>query len=142
MLLDQGTFRRLCMARDMLAAIPYRRLSIHEAAREAGISPFHFIRQFESLFGITPHQFRIQLRIDRAKLLLASGQMSVTETCMEVGMSSLGSFSDQFQRRVGDTPSAFQRRARTLVSVPGQLPPRFFPGCLSLMAMLPPEALL
>lgn len=142
MLLDEGTFRRLCMARDMLAATPYGRLSIPEAAREAGISHFHFIRQFESLFGITPHQFRIQLRIDRAKLLLASGQMSVTETCMEVGMSSLGSFSDLFQRRVGDAPSAFQRRARTLVPVPGQLPRRLFPGCLSLMAMLPPEAFL
>lgn len=48
------------------------------------MSPFHFIRRFESLFGMTPHQFRIERRLDRAKLLLAAGNHSVTEVCMEV----------------------------------------------------------
>jgi len=69
------------------------------------ISPFHFIRQFEALFGLTPHQFRIQSRLDHAKHLLAMGRTSVTDVSMEVGMSSLGSFSDLFARRAGATPS-------------------------------------
>ncbi len=142
MLLDDSTFRRLRAARDLLALGAHQPPSIREAARAAGMSHFHFIRQFEALYGITPHQFRIQLRLDHAKRLLASRELTVTETCFAVGMSSLGSFCTLFHQRVGSTPSAFQRRARTMVRVPGHLPPALFPGCLSLMALLPPEAFL
>ena len=128
MLLRQDVFGRLCRARELLAEVREERFSIQAIAREVGMSPFHFIRQFEAVFGLTPHQFRIQSRLDRARRLLAAGQHSVTEVCMEVGFSSLGSFSDLFARRVGESPSAYQRRAR--VVVPGV---SFFPGCLSLM---------
>src|SRR5262245_50445531 len=122
MVLGHDAFRRLCLARELLADLPEERLSIKEVAREAGISPFHFIRQFEALFGMTPHQFRIQSRLDRAKVLLAKGQYSVTDVCMEVGFSSLGSFSDLFTRRVGEAPSIYQRNAR--IVVPGSDFPR------------------
>jgi len=140
MLLRHDAFRRLCRARDLLVEVPEDPRSIEEVAREVGISPFHFIRQFESVFGLTPHQFRIQSRLDRARRLLAAGQHSVTDVCMEVGFSSLGSFSDLFTRRLGTTPSAYQRRLRPLVRVPGTLPRELVPGCLSLMASLPPSA--
>jgi AraC-like DNA-binding protein len=115
-------------------------LSIEDVAREIEISPFHFIRQFEAVFGSTPHQFRIRSRLDRARVLLALGQHSVTDVCMEVGFSSLGSFSDLFTRRLGETPSAYRRRTRVMVSVPGRLPRQLIPGCLSLMAGLPASA--
>jgi AraC-like DNA-binding protein len=141
MLLTQATFRQLCRAREMLIEIPLEQLSIAEIASELAISKFHFIRQFQALYGVTPHQFRIQSRLDAARQLLATGQRSVTEVCMEVGFSSLGSFSTLFARRVGASPSAYQRQARALVSVPGQLPHELFPGCLSLMACLPSGAL-
>ena len=97
------------------------------------MSPFHFIRQFSALFGDTPHQFRIQARLDRAKELLALGNDSVTDICLDVGFSSLGSFSDLFARRVGMPPSAYRRRARSMVVVPGVVPQELFPGCLTLM---------
>ncbi|MBX5496119.1 MAG: helix-turn-helix transcriptional regulator [Bryobacteraceae bacterium] len=142
MLLDDCTFRRLHAARDFLALNAGRARSLQEAAAVAGMSPFHFIRQFAALFGSTPHQFQMQRRIDRAKRLLASREMSVTEVCLEVGMSSLGSFSTLFHDRVGMTPSDFQRRAKAMVQVPGQLPVQLFPGCFSLMALLPPDAFL
>ena len=102
-----------------------------------GISPFHFIRQFEAVFGTTPHQFRIARRIDRATRLLALDAGSVTDVCMEVGFSSLGSFSTLFARRVGESPSRYRARARRLVQVPALS--RFDPtaGCLSLMSHLP-----
>ena len=132
-MLRHDTFRRLCRARDLLGELREHPLSIRAVAREVGMSQFHFIRQFEALFGLTPHQFRIQSRLDHAKRLLAVSKYSVTEVCMEVGMSSLGSFSDLFARRVGATPSAFQHRARAN-------PRDLFPGCLSLMACLPPSA--
>src|SRR5689334_9732773 len=140
MLLAYDAFDRLCRARELLSEVRDERLSIRGVALGARMSPFHFIRQFEALFGLTPHQFRIQSRLDRAKLLLAKAQHSVTEVCMEVGFSSLGSFSSLFARRVGTTPSAYQRRARVMVQVPGAFPQGLFPGCLSLMACLPASA--
>jgi AraC-like DNA-binding protein len=128
MLLRHEGFRRLCRARERLRQLDDAAPTIADLAREIGISPFHFIRQFEALFGVTPHQYRIQVRLDRAKELLASGQRSVTGICMEVGFSSLGSFSSLFTRRFGETPSAYRQRVR---------PSDLGPGCLSLMGDFP-----
>ena len=139
MSLERDTFRRLCAARELLHARD-EPLSVHEVARRVTLSRFHFIRQFESLFGATPVEYRTIARIERAKRLLALGEMSVTEVCFAVGFSSLGSFSALFKRRVGETPREFQRRMRTLVQVPGTLPHALVPGCLTLMRNLPPEA--
>jgi AraC-like DNA-binding protein len=137
MLLRHEGFRRLCHARDRLQDLSEPSPSIAELAREARISPFHFIRQFESVFGVTPHQFRIEARLDAAKHLLAMGHYSVTDVCMEVGFSSVGSFSALFTRRVGEAPSAYRRRVRTVFQIPGVLPTDLTPGCLTLMARLP-----
>jgi AraC-like DNA-binding protein len=112
-------------------------LSINDLAREVHISPFHLIRQFEAVFGETPNQFRQASRIELARRLLAAGQHSVTEVCMEVGFSSLGSFSLLFTRRVGEAPSAYRRRMRPMVVVPGTVPEILIPGCLTLMCLLP-----
>jgi AraC-like DNA-binding protein len=137
MLLRHDGFRRLCQARDLLRELREPSPSIADLARELQISPFHFIRQFEAVFGVTPHQFRIQSRLDIAKHLLAMGRHSVTDVCMEVGFSSLGSFSTLFTRRVGEAPSAYRRRVRAMVHVPGAVPGDLMPGCLSLMSRLP-----
>lgn len=133
MLVGPAAFRRLCRARERLGAIGDVSPTIEQVAREAAISPFHFIRQFEALFGLTPHQFRTRQRLERAKVLLAAGHQSVTEVCLEVGFSSLGSFSELFRRRVGVPPSAYRRQL-----VPGFTP--LIPGCLGLMALLPSGA--
>jgi AraC-like DNA-binding protein len=140
MLFRHDVFNWLCRARELLGDVREPRLSIRDVARETGMSPFHFIRQFEALFGITPHQFRIQSRLDRARLLLAGGNFSVTDVCMEAGFASLGSFSALFTRRVGTSPSAYRGRARVMVRVPALLRAELFPGCLSLMGRLPPSA--
>jgi AraC-like DNA-binding protein len=140
MLLKRDGLRRLCRARELLSDVAEAPLSIEAVARQVDISPFHFIRQFEAVFGATPHQFRIQSRLERAKQLLAGGHCSVTEVCFAVGCSSLGSFSDLFTRRVGETPSAYQRRMRVMIRVPGVMPHALVPGCLSLMRHLPPSA--
>ena len=128
MLLRNEGFRRLCQARERLQQLDDPAPTIEELARELRISPFHFIRQFETVFGVTPHQYRIQVRLDRAKHLLAARDLSVTDVCMEVGFSSLGSFSTLFTRRFGEPPSAFRRRVQTA---------DLTPGCLSLMGALP-----
>lgn len=122
MMIDRWSLRRLCRARELLAESD---ASITDIAAEVQISPYHFIRQFDALFGATPHQFRTQQRIERAKQLLSRGH-SVTDTCMELGFSSVGSFSALFTRHVGTPPSVHRR----LVQV--QLAP---PSCLALMAI-------
>jgi AraC-like DNA-binding protein len=126
-------FVRLCRARDLLRETDDRQLSIDEVAREAALSTFHFIRRFRALFGETPHQFRIRARIERAKHLLAVSDYSVTDVCMEIGFTSLGSFSDLFARRVGASPTAYRREVRSKMTTPGSLPPEMIPGCLTLM---------
>jgi AraC-like DNA-binding protein len=148
MVIDPHTFRRLCRAHALLTAVgadgraqpadaPAR--TVRDVARQVGISPFHFIRLFAALFGATPHQLRKRIRIERAQQLLAGGQQ-VTEVCMELGLSSIGSFSSAFKAQVGESPLLYQQRARALVQVPAALarPPEA-PGCLSLMAWLPPS---
>jgi AraC-like DNA-binding protein len=140
MLLRPEGFRRLCLARDLLRECREPSPTIADLAREVQMSPFHFIRRFESVFGVTPHQFRIQARLDMARHLLAAGRHSVTEVCMEVGFSSLGSFSALFTHRVGEAPSAYRRRVRAMVQVPGTVPAVLIPGCLALMGRLPPSA--
>ena len=141
MLLRPETFRRLCLARDLLHEVRDDRLTLRDVAREVGLSPFHFIRQFEAVFGLTPHQYRIGARLDLARSLLARGELSVTEVCMHLGFSSLGSFSASFTRRVGESPSAYRRRVRTVARVPGLVTRPRVPGCLGLMTLLPVAAL-
>ncbi len=135
MLVARATFQRLCRARDVLANADGdgRGPTITKVARDVRISPFHFIRQFEALFGATPHQFRIRARLDAAKTLLADGALSVTDVCMRVGFSSLGTFSDLFARRVGEAPSRYQRRLRAM-------PADHSRGCFGLMGLLPADA--
>jgi AraC-like DNA-binding protein len=141
MLLSHDGFRRLCQARDLLREEREASPSIADIAREVEISRFQLIRQFQAVFGVTPHQFRIQTRLDAAKHLLAMGRHSVTDVCMEVGFSSLGSFSALFTRRVGEAPTAYRRRVRAIFQVPGTVPTAdLTPGCLTLMSRLPPSA--
>ena len=132
-MITKRAFGRLCRARDMLREPHDDRVSIEDVARTAGVSPFHFIRRFRALFGDTPHQVRIQARLDRAKHLLAVSDYSVTDVCMEVGFTSLGSFSDLFARRVGMSPSLYRQRIRVVMSGWRALPPELTPGCLTLM---------
>jgi AraC-like DNA-binding protein len=139
-LIEHDLFQRLCRARELLAAEHAEPLSVRAVADAVAVSQYHFIRRFEQLFGATPGQFRLRARIERAKELLARGEHSVTENCMEVGFTSLGSFSTRFRARVGVMPSAYRREKRVLVQVRGVLPPELAPGCLSLMARLPSSA--
>jgi AraC-like DNA-binding protein len=124
---------RLGHARDMLCETLDRRLTIAEVAREAALSPCHFIRTFKAVFGETPHQVRIHARLELAKHMLIAGDDPVTEICEAAGFASLGTFSHLFTRRVGASPSAFRRRLRAQVQVAEDLQRILYPGCFTLM---------
>lgn len=126
--------------RDLLQSQREPALGLGEVARECGGSRAHLLRQFNAVFGVTPHQYRMRARLERSKNLLVSGELSVTETCLEVGFSSLGSFSSLFRARFGESPSAYARRVRCVVAVPALAPHPTQAGCLSLLAYLPEAA--
>ena len=109
MVLHDETFARVLRARDAIHARYAEPLRLDELAREAALSPFHFLRIFRSAFGETPHQYLTRVRIEAAKRLLLA-DAPVTDVCFEVGFQSLGSFSALFARRVGSPPTAFRRR--------------------------------
>lgn len=121
-MLTYGTLLRLCESRDMLRETD---LSLAEVAAACGMSKFHFIRQFRAVFGATPNQYRIGWRIETAKRMLVSGGDSVTEICMALGYSSLGSFSALFCRQTGQAPSAYRQRLKDRTE-------RLEPHCMSL----------
>jgi AraC-like DNA-binding protein len=103
-------FRRLAAVRDWLLADPGAAPGLAELARRAGLSRFHFVRRWKEAFGVTPHEDLTRQRIAHAKALLIGDRVSVTDVCLEVGFSSLGSFSTLFAERVGCPPSAWRRR--------------------------------
>ncbi len=96
-----------------------RALDVSAIARTALMSPAHFSRQFRAAYGETPYSYLMTRRIERAKALLRRGDMSVTEVCLEVGCTSLGSFSASFTKLAGETPTAYRTRDhRELATVP------------------------
>jgi transcriptional regulator GlxA family with amidase domain len=92
-------------ARDLMDREYHRPLDVPTLARAALMSPAHFARQFRAAYGEAPYTYLMTRRIERAKALLRRGDMSVTEVCMAVGCTSLGSFSSRFTELVGETPA-------------------------------------
>lgn len=133
-MLHHDVLVRLCHARTTLRDVHDGSAPVREVARAAGMSQYHFIRLFKAVFGETPLQCRSNARVDAAKYLLLMRDYTVTRVCMEVGFSSLGSFSDLFSRRVGMSPTAYRRKMRPIVEVPGQMPRALKPGCFGLMS--------
>ena len=128
-------FRRLVAVRDQLLADPSNVPTHDVLARRAGLSRFHFLRRWKEAFGRTPHEDLTRMRIDRAKELLYREQATITDVCMELGFSSLGSFSTMFAERVGCPPSAWRRR---LWQVSAHIQPRaalVIPHCFALRHM-------
>src|SRR6201992_3221654 len=101
---------RLRRARDLMDREYASPLDVASLARTALMSTAHFSRQFREAYGETPYAYLMTRRIERAKLLLRRGDLSVTEVCLEVGCTSLGSFSARFTELVGETPSAHRAR--------------------------------
>jgi transcriptional regulator GlxA family with amidase domain len=101
-------FRRVRRGQEFLHAHACDDLDLRQLAREACLSPFHFHRTFTRVFGRTPHQYRNELRLERARELLTSTPMTVTDICGAVGFESAASFSLLFRERYGVPPSAFR----------------------------------
>jgi len=105
-------------------------IHLDNIADEAYFSKFHFIRLFKTIYGKTPHQYLIRVRIENAKEFLQKG-ISVTETCFIVGFDSVTSFSGLFRRYSKLSPSAFQRQFMKRQEQIKIAPLQFVPTCFA-----------
>jgi AraC-like DNA-binding protein len=97
-------------ARDHIDRRYAAELDLARLAAVAGVSKYHFARSFEAAYGETPIRYLTRRRIERAQDLLRSANLTVTEICMAVGFSSLGSFSTRFSALVGESPTQYRDR--------------------------------
>jgi AraC-like DNA-binding protein len=124
-LADLAHLRR---ARDLIDRDYAQPLDVPAMARAALMSPAHFSRKFRATYGETPYSYLMTRRMERAKSFLRQG-MSVTDTCVAVGCTSLGSFSSRFTEIVGETPSQYRGRDHPYNEV--------IPSCVSMVVTRP-----
>ena len=110
--------RRMLRARDAMDRDYAKPLDIPTLARIAYVSEAHFIRVFRDTFGETPHRYLQRRSLERPKFLLRETDRSVTDICLDVGFTSLGTFSRTFAEIVGEPPTTYRWRAADLRAVP------------------------
>jgi AraC-like DNA-binding protein len=129
--LEADVLQRLSRARDFIDHCYDHPLSLDQISSKACFSRYHFLRLFRQAFNKTPHQYLIERRIEKAKELLGSEDIRVTDVCFEVGFQSLGSFSSLFHKYVGHAPITYRERVRE-----SQQAKRQIPGCFLVMYRL------
>ena len=119
--------RRLLRARDAMDVAYAQPLDVPAVAAVAHLSAAHFIRSFRATFGETPHRYLQRRRVERSMFLLRETDRSVTDICLDVGFTSLGTFSRTFRDIVGSAPSEYRVRE-------GPMP---VPTCFMMATMRP-----
>lgn len=112
--LELQNLAHLRRARDLIDRDYALPLDVPTMAKRALMSPAHFSRQFRAAYSETPYNYLMTRRIERAMALLRAG-MSVTDACVAVGCTSLGSFSSRFTEIVGETPTSYRRHGHRAV---------------------------
>jgi AraC-like DNA-binding protein len=90
----------------------HRQIDLEHAAGQADISPFHFLRLFSSVLGVTPHQYLVRSRLRHAARLLADDDSSITDVAYDVGFGDLSNFVRTFHRAAGVSPLRFRQASR------------------------------
>ena len=123
-------YRRIVQAKIFIDNQYAKRIDLNGISDEAFFSKFHFIRLFKEIYGKTPHQYLISVRIKNAMLLLQANE-PVSDVCYAVGFESLSSFSALFKRITGATPSAYLNGQQKLKALRAASPLRFIPACIA-----------
>jgi AraC-like DNA-binding protein len=119
--------RRMLRARDAMDRAYAQPLDVMALARVAHLSEAHFIRRFRATFGETPHRYLQRRRVERSMCLLRETDRSVTDICVDVGFTSLGTFSRTFREIVDETPSEHRMGHGPMLA----------PNCFVMAAMRP-----
>ena len=121
-------YKRIVQAKLFIDAHFSEAIDLDNIADNAYFSKFHFIRLFRKIYGKTPHQYLIKVRIENAMLLLQK-DISVTDLCYKVGFDSLGSFSSLFKRYTKFSPSIYQQQYIQRREQIKKAPLQFIPNC-------------
>jgi len=103
-------FKRLSLAREFILANYSAPVSLDDMAEKAMLNSQHFLRMFRDCYGITPHQYVIDVRLNVAQRLLIETKEPVSAICRQTGFESLSSFSGLFRRRFDTAPSAYRKK--------------------------------
>jgi AraC-like DNA-binding protein len=104
--------RRAVEAALWLDEHSHEAVDLEGAAAQTGLSPFHFLRMFAKVIGVTPHQYLVRLRLRHAARLLADDSRSITDIALDVGFADLSNFVRTFHRAAGVSPGSFRRAAK------------------------------
>jgi AraC-like DNA-binding protein len=104
--------RRAVEAALWIDAHSHRAFDLEQAARQAGLSAFHFLRLFSAVLGVTPHQYLVRSRLRHAARRLADGDRSITDIAYDVGFGDLSNFVRTFHRAAGVSPLRFRQASR------------------------------
>jgi AraC-like DNA-binding protein len=104
--------RRVTAALRRIEAEAQEELSLSGLAREAAMSPYHFLRSFAQVAGMTPYQFLLRTRLHRAAVRLLSSDTAISTIAFDAGFNDLSTFNRRFRRLMGASPSAFRAQAR------------------------------
>ncbi|MGH9882552.1 MAG: helix-turn-helix domain-containing protein [Pyrinomonadaceae bacterium] len=107
------TGHKLRLVLEFIDANYARELNLTELAEVAGMSTFHFAREFKRATSTTPHQYLIKLRIERAKELLSRSEMPLVDVGFQAGFSHQSHFTRLFRRLTGTTPQSYRLRFQT-----------------------------
>ncbi|MGL5811663.1 MAG: helix-turn-helix transcriptional regulator [Nocardioides sp.] len=100
--------RHLLRAKDVADGRYHEDIRVADLAAAARLSPAHFSREFRKAFGCSPHSYLLTRRLERAAALLRDTDWTVLDICLQVGLSSVGSFTTSFRRTYGQTPTAYR----------------------------------
>ncbi|CAN7707489.1 AraC family transcriptional regulator [Bosea sp. LjRoot9] len=100
--------RRITRVLRCIEARSQETLSLTQLAREAAMSPYHFLRTFKALIGMTPHQFLLRTRLHRSALLLRGAEHGVAQIAFDCGFGDLSTFNRHFRLAMGKSPSAYR----------------------------------
>jgi len=104
--------RRAVEAALWIDAHSHRDIELEDVARQAGVSPFHFLRTFSAVLGVTPHQYLVRSRLRRAARHLTDDDKPVTDIAYDVGFNDLSNFVRTFHRAAGVSPLKFRQASR------------------------------
>ena len=90
----------------------HQEVDLEQAAKQAGLSPFHFLRLFSSVLGVTPHQYLVRSRLRHAARLLSEDDIAVTDVAYDVGFGDLSNFVRTFHRAAGVSPTKFRQASK------------------------------
>jgi AraC family transcriptional regulator len=100
----------------MIERCPDAELGLGQLARKADLSPYHFLRTFEHVTGVTPHQYVLRLRLREAAMRLVAGPATVLDVAFDCGFGDISNFNHAFRAEFGVSPRAYRKMPSSVVT--------------------------